>query len=106
MVTNMQLSENEKSLFDAKKVNISILTSEIFDLLINCKINKTEILKRMFQIIFNLRDLCAISADLILKPELITFKDGNRSHHRYQPDAGSPHEKGYRIRTRIFAQEP
>lgn len=71
----LQLSENEKSLIQAKKDDIFILTDEIFDLSTKCKINQGEILNRMSRIFFILRDLCEISNNLILEPQLITFRN-------------------------------
>jgi hypothetical protein len=70
----MQLSENVKSQILAKQDDIFTLTSEIFDLLPNCKKNQNEILNRMLQVIFNLSELSA-SKNLVLEPELTTFKN-------------------------------
>jgi len=75
LVNILQLSENEKSLIHSRKDDIFTLTDEIFDLLTNCKINQSEILNRMSRIFFILRDLCAISDNLILEPQLITFRN-------------------------------
>lgn len=71
----LQLSEDEKSVIHAKKQDIFTLTDEIFDLLPNCKIHQNEIVNRMSRIFFILRDLCAISDNLILEPPLITFRN-------------------------------
>jgi hypothetical protein len=71
----LQLSENEKSLIRTKKDDIFTSTDEIFDLLTNCKINQSEILNQMSRIFFNLRDLCTISNNLILEPQLNTFRN-------------------------------
>jgi hypothetical protein len=71
----LPLSEDEKSLIHSRKDDIFTLTDEIFDLLTNCKINQSEILNRMSRIFFILRDLCAISDNLILEPQLITFRN-------------------------------
>jgi len=80
-VDTLQLSENEKSLIRANKDDIFTLTDEIFDLLTNCMINQREILNRMSRIFFNLRDLCAISNNLILEPQLNTFRNDFLSIH-------------------------
>ena len=77
----LQLSENEKSLIRANKDDIFTLTDEIFDLLTNCKINQREILNRMSRIFFILRDLCAISNNLILEPQINTFRNDFLSIH-------------------------
>ena len=71
----LPLSEDEKSLIHAGKHDIFALTDKIFDLLPNCKIHKNEILNRMSRIFFILRDLTAISNNLILEPQLITFRN-------------------------------
>jgi hypothetical protein len=71
----LQLSENEKSLIRAKKDDIFTLTDEIFDLLTNCKINQSDILNQMSRIFFILRDLSAISNNLVLEPQLTTFRN-------------------------------
>ena len=77
----LQLSENEKSLIRSRKDDIFTLTDEIFDLLTNCMINQREILNRMSRIFFSLRDLCAISNNLILEPQLNTFRNDFLSIH-------------------------
>ena len=71
----MQLSVNKKSLVHAKKSDIFTLTDEILDLSIKCKKNQSEILNRMLRIIFNLSELSSISSNLILEPELNSFKN-------------------------------
>jgi len=71
----MSLSENEKSLIHARKADIFTLTDEIFDMLPNCKMQKDEILNRMARIFFILRDVTAISNNLILEPQLTTFRN-------------------------------
>jgi hypothetical protein len=71
----LQLSENEKSVVHARKDEIFTLTDEIFVLLPNCKMHQNEILNRMSRIFFILRDLSAISNNLILEPQLITFRN-------------------------------
>jgi len=71
----LQLSENEKSVVRSRKDEIFTLTDEIFDLLPNCKMHQNEILNRMSRIFFILRDLSAISNNLILEPQLITFRN-------------------------------
>jgi len=71
----LQLSETEKSVIHARKDEIFTLTDEIFDLLPNCKMHQNEILNRMSRIFFILRDLSTISNNLILEPQLITFRN-------------------------------
>jgi hypothetical protein len=71
----MQLSVNKKSLIHAKKSDIFTLTDEILDLSIKCKKNQSEILNRMLRIIVNLSELASISSNLILEPELNSFKN-------------------------------
>jgi hypothetical protein len=71
----LQLSENEKSVVRSSKDEIFTLTDEIFDLLSNCKMHQNKILNRMSRIFFILRDLSAISNNLILEPQLITFRN-------------------------------
>jgi hypothetical protein len=71
----LPLSEDEKSVIRVGKRDIFSLTDEIFDLLPNCKIHQNEILHRMSRIFFILRDLTAISNNLILEPQLITFRN-------------------------------
>jgi hypothetical protein len=71
----MQLSVNKKSLVHDKKNDIFTLTNEILDLSITCKKNQIEILNRMLQIIFNLSELSTISSNMILEPELNSFKN-------------------------------
>ncbi len=75
LVDTLQLSENEKSLIHARKADIFALTDEIFDLLPNCKIHQNEIINRMSRIFFILRDVTAISNNLILEPQLTTFRN-------------------------------
>ncbi len=75
LVDIMSLSENEKSLIHARKSDIFTLTDEIFDMLSNCKMQKDEILNRMARIFFILRDVTAISNNLILEPQLTTFRN-------------------------------
>jgi len=77
----MQLSVNVKSQILTKEGEIFTLTDEIFNLLINCKKNQSEIMNRMLRIIFILSDLCAISNNLILVPELNLFKNDFLSIH-------------------------
>jgi len=67
---DIQLSENEEAVVRARKNTIFTLTDEVFDLLNNCKKNKDEILKRISQIFFTLRELSTISNNLILEPDL------------------------------------
>jgi hypothetical protein len=81
METSMQLSENVKSQILNKEGEIFTLTDEIFNLLINCKKNQSELMNRMLRIIFILSDLCAISNNLILVPELNLFKNDFLSIH-------------------------
>jgi hypothetical protein len=71
----LPLSEDEKSLIRARKRDIFTLSDEIFDLLSNCKMQQNEILNRMSRIFFILRDLSAISNNLILDPQLTTFRN-------------------------------
>jgi len=71
----LQLSENEKSVIHARKDEIFTSTDKIFDLLPNCKMHQNEILNRMSRIFFILRDLSAISNNLMLEPQLITFRN-------------------------------
>jgi hypothetical protein len=81
MENSMQLSENLKSQILTKEDEIFTLTDEIFNLLINCKKNQSEIMNRMLRIIFILGDLCAISNNFILVPELNLFKNDFLSVH-------------------------
>jgi hypothetical protein len=71
----LPLSEDEKSLIHTRKADIFKLTDEILDLLANCKINQSEILNKMSRIFFILRDLSAISDNLMLEPQLTTFRN-------------------------------
>jgi hypothetical protein len=71
----LTLSEDEKSLIQERKRDIFTLTDEIFDLIPNCKIHQGEIVNRMARIFFILRDLTAISDNLMLEPQLITFRN-------------------------------
>jgi len=71
----LQLSENEKSVIHSHKNDIFKLTDEIFDLLPKCKIQQNEILNRMSRIFFILRDLSSISNNLVLEPQLTTFRN-------------------------------
>jgi hypothetical protein len=71
----LPLSEDEKSLIHVRKRDIFTLTDEIFDLLPNCKLHQHEILNRMSRIFFILRDVTAISNNLMLEPQLITFRN-------------------------------
>jgi hypothetical protein len=83
----LPLSEDEKSLIHARKSDIFKLTDEIFDLLANCKINQGEILNKMSRIFFILRDLSAISDNLMLAPQLTTFlNDFLFIHTMFQQD--------------------
>jgi hypothetical protein len=71
----LPLSEDEKSLIHVRKRDIFTLTDELFDLLPNCKLHQNEILNRMSRIFFILRDLTTISNNLMLEPQLITFRN-------------------------------
>ena len=83
----MPLSEDERSLLHTRKNNIELITEEIIDLTINCKKNKKEILDRMSRIFFNLKELCAISNNFVIEPELIKFRDEFlRIHEMFSQD--------------------
>jgi hypothetical protein len=75
LVDTLPLSEDEKSLIHARKRDIFTFTDEIFDLLPNCKMHQNEILNRMSRIFFILRDITAISNNLIVEPQLTTFRN-------------------------------
>ena len=71
----MQLSVNKKSLIHTRNGDIFLLTDEILDLSIQCKINQNEILNRMLRVIYNLNELSSISDNLVLEPDLNSFKN-------------------------------
>ena len=71
----MQLSVNKKSLVHTRNGDIFSLTDEILDLSIKCKKNQNEILNRMLRVIYQLSELSSISDNLVLEPDLNSFKN-------------------------------